>query len=183
MKLEILQKDHFYHIYNRGINGCNIFTTDANKKYFLELYQKYIGTKVSTFSYCLLSNHFHIVFRVESDPKVLTQSLSNLFNSYAKAYNKAEIRTGSLFEKHFKRIQLTDENHLKQIIIYVHLNPQMHFGFDYKTFPFSSYRAFLSEHPTKVNRSEVLALFEDKENFIYVHKDRNAGIDEQFTLE
>ena len=25
MKLEVLERDRYYHIYNRGINGCDIF--------------------------------------------------------------------------------------------------------------------------------------------------------------
>lgn len=28
MKLETLEKGCYYHIYNRGINGCNIFSNE-----------------------------------------------------------------------------------------------------------------------------------------------------------
>ncbi len=43
--------------------------------------------------------------RIVDDEKIVTQALSNLFNAYAKAFNKQQSRTGSLFEKHFKRIK------------------------------------------------------------------------------
>jgi hypothetical protein len=35
MKLEVLERDRYYHIYNRGINGCDIFKNDDNYNYFL----------------------------------------------------------------------------------------------------------------------------------------------------
>jgi REP element-mobilizing transposase RayT len=116
MELETLEKDYYYHIYNRGINADIIFANEANKVYFLELYKKYLTEKVSTLAYCLLSNHFHFLIRVEKEPKDVTQAFSNLFNAYAKAFNKQQNRTGSLFEKHFKRIRLDSEEYLKKLI-------------------------------------------------------------------
>ena len=41
MKLEVLEKDCYYHIYNRGINGTTIFENDANKLYFLKQLAKF----------------------------------------------------------------------------------------------------------------------------------------------
>jgi hypothetical protein len=40
MKLEPLDKEFIYHIYNRGINGETIFLNEENKKYFLRLMEK-----------------------------------------------------------------------------------------------------------------------------------------------
>ena len=31
-----------YHIYNRGVNKCNLFYNNGNYRYFLHLYEKYI---------------------------------------------------------------------------------------------------------------------------------------------
>ena len=64
MKLEILEKDHFYHIYNRGINSTAIFLSDENKKYFLKLVSKYLIDSIEVYTYCLMDNHFHIVLKV-----------------------------------------------------------------------------------------------------------------------
>lgn len=61
MKLEILEEDKIYHIYNKGINGETIFISEENKKYFLKLYLKYNQNIVDTFAYCLMDNHFHFV--------------------------------------------------------------------------------------------------------------------------
>ncbi|NJW52062.1 hypothetical protein [Salinimicrobium oceani] len=183
MKLETLEKDHFYHIYNRGINRSNIFSNDENKRYFLQLYQKYLSQKGSTFAYCLLQNHFHVVIRVYLDPKEVTQGFSNFFNSYAKAYNKAEHRTGSLFEKHFKRIKVADEKYLKQLIIYVNLNPEIHFGKAFKTYRFSSYQESINDVSKIVKSEEISELFGGNENFQKSHENRSISLSEELTLE
>lgn len=183
MKLETLDKDCYYHIYNRGINGTTIFASDSNKFYFLKQLGKYLENKISIFAYCLMNNHFHLVIRLNSEQNEVTQAFSNFFNSYAKAFNKQNSRTGSLFEKHFKRIKLKDENYLKQLILYVHLNPKHHFDLDFKTFRFSSYKAFLSDKETKIEREEVLNLFGDFNNFVFCHNQKNDFLNDTYTFE
>jgi putative transposase len=183
MKLEVLERDCYYHIYNRGINGTNIFENDDNKLYFLKQLSKHLSGKISIFAYCLMNNHFHFVIQLNDEEKEVTQAFSNLFNSYAKAFNKQTNRTGSLFEKHFKRIKLKNEGYLKQLIIYVHLNPKHHFNLDFKEFRFSSYPAFLSDKETKIEREEVLTLFGDFENFTFCHNQKNEFINETYTFE
>ena len=46
MKLEVLEKDCYYHIYNKGINAVNIFEKDENKIYFLNQLSKYLLGKI-----------------------------------------------------------------------------------------------------------------------------------------
>ena len=183
MKLEPLDKGYTYHIYNRGINGENIFTNDENKKYFLRLMDKYLTDKCAVYSYCLMNNHFHILIRVDAEEDMITQSLSNLFNAYAKAFNKATNRTGSLFEKHFKRIRIEDEDYQRKLIVYIHMNPKLHFNKDFENFKYSSYLTFLSNKKTKVEREEVIELFGGRDNFVFIHKNKKDLINEKYTLE
>lgn len=182
MKLEILEEDKIYHIYNKGINGETIFISEENKKYFLKLYLKYNQNIVDTFAYCLMDNHFHFVIWVNNE-KEITQALSNFFNAYTKAFNKQQNRTGSLFEKHFKRIQIKNEEYLKNIIQYVHLNPKHHLDINYKNFIFSSYQTFLSDKPTNLLRNEIISWFENIDNFIYCHDFKNEILSEKQMLE
>lgn len=150
MKLEPLEKDCYYHIYNSGINSEKIFNNDENKTYFLKLVSKYLLDKVTIFSYCLLDNHFHFLIKVNADFQDTTQSFSNFFNAYAKAFNKSTGRTGSLFEKHFKRKKITNEEYLRNAIIYIHKNPENHkVVSDFSDYNFSSYKKI------KIGRAHV----------------------------
>lgn len=183
MKLEILEQNHIYHIYNRGINSVPIFLSDENKSYFLRLFSKYLIEKVEVYAYCLMGNHFHLVIKIIEDEKIVTQAFSNLFNAYAKAFNKQNDRTGSLFEKHFKRIKIQDESYLRNIIQYVHLNPKHHLDLNFKTYKYSSFQSIISHKQTKLARNEVLNYFDDIDNFIYCHDFKNEILLENFTLE
>jgi hypothetical protein len=64
---EPLQHDHFYHIYNQGINGEPLFREERNYQYFLKLWARYIEPIAETYAYCLLSNHFHFLIRIKED--------------------------------------------------------------------------------------------------------------------
>ena len=55
----------YYHIYNCGINGLNIFNDNNDFKKFLSLYDKYIDPIAETFSWCLMGNHFHLLVRLK----------------------------------------------------------------------------------------------------------------------
>lgn len=177
MKLEPLVKDFTYHIYNRGINGESIFINDENKRYFLQLMEKHLSLCCSVYAYCLMDNHFHLLISVKQEGEAATQQFSNLFNAYAKAFNKANDRTGSLFEKHFKRIKITDEEYVKQLVIYIHLNPKHHFDLDFTKFKYSSYQSFLSHKESKMERDYILKLFNDSENFAFAHFQKNKLIE------
>ena len=69
--IELLEPDRIYHIYNRGINGENIFKEERNYRYFLEKYAQYIEPVADTFAYCLLKNHFHIAIRTKSEAEIV----------------------------------------------------------------------------------------------------------------
>ncbi len=172
-----------YHIYSRGNNRENLFREERNYHYFLALYAKHLASLVDTLAYCLLRNHFHLAIRVKqvevgaqwatrSDRlNPATRAFTSMFQAYAMAINKAYNRTGKLFEEHFERIEVTSETYLKNLIFYIHFNPQKHNLIeDFREWPWSSYAAFLSHQPTKLQREEVLARFDGQEHFLEFHR-------------
>ena len=172
----------YYHIYNRGINGCILFLEPANYEHFLRLYEKYIDPAVETFAWCLMPNHFHFLVRIKDSPNsnhidmkpvVKTPSLpfSHLFNSYAQAFNKRYKRTGALFQTPFKRKLVSNTDYFKELVFYIHNNPVKHgFCAEMKDYPWSSYMTIISFHRTRLQRDKIIGLFDSKANFILFHE-------------
>ena len=63
--------DTYYHIYNRGVNGENIFVEERNYDLFLKLFEKHLSSVTYLFAYCLLRNHFHLLVRIKSEGEIL----------------------------------------------------------------------------------------------------------------
>lgn len=177
---EKLESEKFYHIYNRGINGEDLFQETTNYEYFLALYTEHIDLIAETYCFCLMKNHFHFLIKIKSEQELanyskrhISQSFSNLFNAYTKAYNKKYNRHGSLFERPFKRKSINNEKYLVNLICYIHNNP-VHHGFCEHPieYPWSSYISCVSRKTTKIKREKVILLFDDLENFKYVHSSK-----------
>ncbi len=191
MNREPLIEGNYYHIYNRGNNGDDLFYEKENYLHFLRLYEKYIEPVAETFAWCLLKNHFHLLVYIKNQDEINSDSLSystvekpkiinaskqfsNLFNAYTQAINKRHNRTGSLFEKNFKRKRIANEKYFQNMIFYIHNNPVSH-GFVDKIFdyPWSSYLSILSNKPTKLKRERVINMFEGVDNFEHYHSSKH----------
>jgi putative transposase len=197
-----LEEGNYYHIYNRGNNGIDVFFDNDSYYHFLNLYQKYISPIADTYAWCLLKNHFHVVvytrlkneieyeklsYSTIESPKNLNPSnqFGHLFNAYTQAINKKFNRTGSLFETPFERKRITSERYLQNVIYYIHNNPVQH-GFvkQMSLYPWSSYNSVLSNKPTKLKRNEVIELYGTKSDFLNYHN-TNQNLEEikEFIIE
>lgn len=183
-KAQALEFGKFYHIYNRGINGENLFKENRNYEHFLNLYTKHIDPIAETYAWCLLKNHFHLLVRIKTNEEILQdqkennkgkiiplyQSLGNLFNVYTKAINKGYNRHGALFERPFKRKSIDNNKYLCAVIKYIHNNPVNHCFCKHPIeYPWSSYRTCLSAKPTKLKRDQVLEFFSSINDFKIYH--------------
>jgi hypothetical protein len=194
-----LEKGKFYHVFNRGNNGDNLFYNIGNYEFFLRRLDFYLSNYIDLFSYCLLPNHFHLLIRVKGsdalhlkDAKHLSNkydpvSLAFLkfFTSYSKAINKQQKRHGSLFENPFKRILVNNTKYFTYLVFYIHANPQIH-GIcdDFRMYPWSSYERILKNNPTKLRKDEVLKWFSDKECYVRYHANHlNLTLLKELTLE
>ena len=66
-----LEYGKFYHIFNRGINSCNLFSQAVDYEHFLRLYEKYIPLVAETSAWVLMPNHFHLLIRVKDEDEIL----------------------------------------------------------------------------------------------------------------
>ena len=107
--------------------------------------------------------------------ELMTEQFSHCFNSYVQAYNKMFNRQGTLLKQSFQRRRIDSLEYMIKVICYIHNNP-VNDGFAERSedWKYSSYNAIASDRKTKVMKDEVIGLFGDRENFIYVHK-QNLG--------
>ncbi|MBS2213993.1 transposase [Carboxylicivirga mesophila] len=173
---EPLITNHLYHIYNRGINSCNIFESEENYEYFLNLYEKHIEPIAKTFAWVLMPNHFHLLVQIRGqdfEARAPHQCFSNFFNAYSKAFNKFHNRHGALFERPFKRKQIDNSAYFKKLVIYIHQNP-VHHGFCEHPLEYgwSSYLTCISSKSTKFERDEVIKWFGGGYDFECCHKEK-----------
>ena len=205
-----MHPERYYHIYNRGINGEQLFKQERNYTYFLAQYAKYIEPIATTYAYVLMGNHFHFLLKTRTEVEIcenlrrttttfgevqnlpegmsandnnlsdgkkektieqlINHQFAKLFNSYAQAINKQEKRTGALFEESFRRKVVDSEAYAAQMVYYIHYNSKKHkFVDDFKTYPYSSYRAFLQTNFTRLPREEVFDWFGGKSTFLAYH--------------
>jgi len=78
MKINYWQKfeeDNFYHIYNRGINGENIFLSDANYMFFLKKWKALLNNYIKMGAYCLMTNHFHFLVQIKPMTKKISSQI------------------------------------------------------------------------------------------------------------
>jgi REP-associated tyrosine transposase len=102
---------------------------------------------------------------------VLERQVNSFMVSYANAYNKRFSRKGNLFQSPFRRVEIKEDSHLQQAIIYVHANAQKHkFIKDFKDHRYNSYWEIIKGDCSNVQINEVLHFFGGKEQFIKIHQ-------------
>lgn len=135
----------YYHIYNRGNSKQVVFQDSYDYVRFQRLLFlsnssqnfkiEYIRDKKIDFyesnrkeklvaigAYCLMPNHFHILLTplIENGVSVFMKKLGTGYSMY---FNKKYDRAGSLFEGKFKAKIAEDDEYLKYLFAYIHLNP------------------------------------------------------------
>ena len=111
-----------YHVMNRGAGGENIFSQDREKGKFLEYLEKCVERfSVRIHTYCLMSNHYHLL--LETPEANLSAAVHWLNGSYSTWFNIRRQRMGHVFQGRFKAIVLDADEYLRELSRYIHRNP------------------------------------------------------------
>lgn len=178
------EPNSYYHIVNHAVGDENLFRTEENCYFFLNKYSNYMPSVCDTLVYCLMPNHIHFLIKTHPEEtlinhhkykfdfhKLIMQELSNLLNSYAKAYNKLNKRKGALWVDFTKRFLIDSDSYLTSTINYIHQNPIKHgFVATAEDWKFSSFTSMISDKPTLLKRKEVINLFGSSQDFLEFHK-------------
>ena len=164
----ILEKDNYYHLYNRSINEEKQFYNRENYIYFLKKYNKLVNL-VNTLAYCLMPTHFHFLIKVTiQENNILKRAVGDMLSGYAKAINKQQNRHGSLFEQHTKAKAIKSQKQLIALVHYIHQNPiRSKLVKKLEDWEFSSYRDYIRVREGKLPaKEEILSQYKNLDEFI-----------------
>jgi len=187
-RLTPFQTDHFYHVYNRGVEKRQVFSSQRDYERFLQTiyYYQFSGPKpkLSTYKrfkfkefynnpkiveivcYCLMPNHFHFLLKQVKENGI-QEFMSKLSNSYAKYFNTKHKRVGPLWQGQFKAISVDSDEQLIHLSRYIHLNPIVaDLTNDLTNFEYSSYNEFIDLNNRNFSSPEsILSYFSDNNTY------------------
>lgn len=169
--------DSFYHLYARGGSKQPIFLEDADYRYFLRLFERYLsaapaqskaGTQYPHYTgqlelvaFCLMRNHFHLLV-YQKEVGVVAQFMKSLMVSYCRYFNLKYKRSGSLFESRYKAARVSNDRYLLHISRYIHLNPR-----SWRRYPYSSIAYYRKGgEPDWLSTGRVLLLHTTRSEYI-----------------
>lgn len=157
-----------YHVMLRGNDGQPIFFGNSDRSRMCLLIQQGVerfGHSIEAF--CFMSNHIHLAVRVAD--VTISRIMQHLAFRYTRYINRHYNRVGHLFQGRFKSVLIDDENYLKELIRYIHLNPvRAKLAVEPKEYPWSSHRAYMElDEFSWLTKDRVLKKF---------HPEREAGV-------
>ncbi len=149
MRKDPLINDHYYHIYNRGVDKRDIFTTKKDLSRFIQSVKQFnivkpIGSLqkvpkidsnvdvqhlhqplVSIVCYCFNPNHFHFIIK-QNVENGISEFFKRLLGGYTNYFNKVHKRSGALFQGRFKSHLINSDQYILKIRPYVNINYLIH---------------------------------------------------------
>lgn len=151
----------YYHLYNRGAGRRTIFTNSGDYLVFLRRLKEHVATlHVAVIAYCLMPNHYHLLVR--QDGEIAAGKLAQLVsNGYAQWFNRRYEHAGTLFEARYKSLHVSQDEYVRHLCRYIHLNPVRHGFADHPSeWIYSNYLEWIGQRPgTLVDRAFVAAWF------------------------
>lgn len=147
-----------HHIVQRGHNRQPVFVENRDFEYYLANLREWTQVfEIKLFSYCLMTNHVHLIVQANDSLTAIPQLMKRLAGRQTRFVNALEGRSGSLWEGRYKISPIDSDPYLLACCRYVELNP-VKAGMVAlpELYEWSSYRerigltdsGWLDEHPT-----------------------------------
>ncbi|MBZ5585919.1 MAG: transposase [Acidobacteriia bacterium] len=111
-----------HHVTQRGNNRQPVFLSPGDYRFYLDLlgrHARLCGARI--LGYCLMTNHVHLVIAPEKEQS-LARTLGRTHAEYALALNRAEGRSGHIWQNRFFSCPMSN-SHTLGAMRYVELNP------------------------------------------------------------
>ena len=162
---------------NRGVNHDRVFFGDDDRievgRLLAEIHDRF---GVETLAYCLMTNHFHLVLRLDDDH--LSTAMQHFDGSLARRVNRRVGRDGPLFRGRYVALPVATEAHLQFVVRYVHRNALDLPGVDeVEQYRWSSMRSYLGlrRSPDFINLQPVLSMWNDERELLAFHRSPSGG--------
>ena len=112
----------YYHIMMRGIDRQDIFFEEEDYARFLETVRRFQDElKLELGAYCLMTNHIHMLVRVEGGPGEFVKKIAS---SYVYYFNHKYDRIGHLFQERYNSEPVDTDAYLLTVTRYIMRNPE-----------------------------------------------------------
>lgn len=112
----------FYHVINRGVECRDVYLDDDDRIRFLEIIDQSAEQYDFTIhSYCLMSNHYHLL--LETRDQNLSLIMKQINSKYGIYFNRKYSRVGHLWQARFKSWFVFNDLYLMSLVKYIELNP------------------------------------------------------------
>jgi putative transposase len=160
-RLRIFEPGSYYHLTSRGSDGQAIVRDDLDRLDFLRWLSRIVfAERWRLLTYCLITNHYHLLLRAEETGFATGMRLLNC--GHAHRMNRKHGRSGHLFRNHYSWQPVENDEHLLEAVRYILLNP-VRAGICEKPedWRWSSYRAIadLDLPPDFLALTDVLSIF------------------------
>ena len=113
-----------HHIVQRGHNRQPVFVERRDYEYYLANLREWKQVyELEVFSYCLMTNHVHLVVQANDNVTAIPQLMKRLAGRQTRFVNALEKRSGSLWEGRYKISPIDTDAYLLACCRYVELNP------------------------------------------------------------
>jgi putative transposase len=152
------------HIVQRGNDRSDCFRRDGDYMLYL-MHLRELADKLScrVHAYCLMTNHVHLLLTPPS-AQACAALMRNLGQRYVPRFNRAYLRTGTLWEGRFRSFLVESALYLIACYRYIEQNPvRANMVRTPAEYPWSSYHANAGLRPDSLvtPHAEYLALSED----------------------
>lgn len=129
-----------HHVIQRGNNRQPIFADPADYETLLRLLDENARKfRLAVHAYVLMSNHLHLLVTPE-DVDSLSLTMQGVGRAYVRYFNRAQGRTGTLWEGRYRSTPIQTERYLLACMAYIDLNPvRAGLVADPGQYPWSSY--------------------------------------------
>jgi REP-associated tyrosine transposase len=134
----------WYHVMNRGRRREEIFRTVKDYDVFIGVLNETVELlNLQVAAYCLMTNHYHLLLHTPEGN--LSRCMRHINGVYTQRFNRTYKEDGQLFRGRYKAILVDDDNHLLEVLRYIHKNP-MRAGIvqDLDDFLWSSHKGYVS---------------------------------------